>query len=79
MTNRELIVQLLNCDLDAEADIKKTIGRMEFRPEIVGKWLHDGQHAVVCSQCNCRVSKKSSVLMNYCFNCGAKMGGFSDE
>lgn len=73
MTNRELIVQLLNSDLNAEVDLKKTVGSLEFKPEIHGRWLSDGQHAVFCSQCNCRVSKRASATMPYCFNCGAKM------
>ena len=73
MTNKELIVQLLNSDLNAEVDLKKTIGNMEFKPEIVGRWLPDGQHAVLCSRCSCRISKKASATMNYCFSCGAKM------
>jgi len=73
MTNKELIVKLLDSDLDAEVDLKKTIGHLEFKPETVGRWLPDGQHAVLCDKCSCRVSKKASVEMNYCFMCGAKM------
>lgn len=73
MTNKELIIQLLDSDLDAEVDLKKTIGAMEFKPETLGKWLPDGSHAVICSRCNCRVSRKAAATMMYCFTCGAKM------
>ncbi|MBO4543986.1 MAG: hypothetical protein J5725_12500 [Bacteroidales bacterium] len=52
---------------------------MEFRPELTGRWIADGQHAVYCSHCNCRVSRKASIDMKYCFICGAKMEGLSDE
>jgi hypothetical protein len=79
MTNRELIVQLLSSDMDAEVDLKKTIGDMEFRPALAGRWVADGQHAVYCSHCNCRVSRKASMDMKYCFICGAKMEGLLDE
>ena len=74
MTNKELIIKLLNTDLDAECNIKKTIGNINFKPEIVGSWVRDGQHAVRCDRCGCRVSNKAYIVMNYCFNCGAKMG-----
>ena len=73
MTNKELIILLLDSDLQADTDIKKTVGDIEFRPEIISKWIRDGQHAVHCEKCNCRVSYKASQSMNYCFNCGAKM------
>ena len=79
MTNRELVILLLNSDLDASADVKKTIGDVEFKPEIIGKWVKEGQHAVHCDKCNCRVSLKASKSMNYCFNCGAKMEEENNE
>ena len=73
MTNKELIVLLLNTDLNAQVDLKRTIGDVVFKPEITGRWLREGQHAVSCSNCACRVSLKASKDMNYCFKCGAIM------
>lgn len=73
MTNKELIQKLLDTDLDAIVDFKKIDGTLEVSPLIRGKWLRDGQQAVICSCCNARVSIKASEEMNYCFRCGAKM------
>ena len=73
MTNRELIVELLNSDLDAEVDLRKTIGDLEFKPLVIGRWMGSDQHSVMCNKCGCRVSRKACSNMRYCFNCGAKM------
>ena len=73
MTNKDLILVLLDADLNAEVDLKKTIGHVTFKPVITAKWLKDNDHAVSCSRCNCRVSKIASANMNYCFICGAEM------
>ena len=73
MTNKELVIKLLDTDLDAVVDLRKTVGDMEFKPVLKGDWVKNGQHAVTCSNCGCRVSIKAYVNMNYCFNCGAKM------
>ena len=73
MTNKELIVNLLDTDLNAEVELRKTVGDLEFKPVTSGEWIRDGQHAVYCSVCNTRVSIKASAEMNYCFNCGAEM------
>lgn len=79
MTNKQLILLLLDSDLNAEADIKRTVGDIEFKPEFVGKWAREGQYAVYCSRCNCRVSLNASKAMNYCFNCGARMENDTNE
>ena len=73
MTGKELIIKLLDTNLDAEVDLRKMVGDIEFKPVRVGNWVRDGQHAVYCSKCNCRVSVKAYRSMNYCFVCGAKM------
>ena len=73
MTNRELITQLLNCNLDDEVDLRKTIGEVEFRPVVTGRWMSNGQHAMLCNRCGCRVSMKAYVNMRFCFRCGANM------
>ena len=73
MTNKELIIELLNSDLNATTDLKKVIGDVTFKPEVIGKWVKEGQHAVYCNVCNCRISLNASKEMNYCFKCGAKM------
>jgi len=73
MTNRELIVKLLDSDLDAEVDLRKAVGNLEFKPVKQGHWIKDGQHAVYCDKCGCRVSVKAYPNMKYCFVCGAKM------
>ena len=73
MTNRELIVELLKTDLDAPVELRKTVGQIEFKPINIATWQKDGQHAVYCSNCNCRVSVRASLDMNYCFKCGSQM------
>ena len=73
MTNKELIRMLLDTDLNQEVDLKKTIGDVEFKPVITATWKSDGNHAVVCSHCECRVSKIASTEMDYCFKCGAQI------
>lgn len=73
MTNRDLILALLNTDLDAEVDLKRTIGEITFRPETIGVWLRDGQQSVICSTCGCKVSIRASSNMDFCFKCGSKM------
>lgn len=76
MTNRELIIKLLDTDLSADCDLKKTIGDVEFKPEIISRWVREGQFAVHCERCNCRVSNKAFQEMRYCFKCGAKMEAY---
>lgn len=73
MKNRELIIKLLNTDLDAEVDLKATVGEMDFRPQTTGTWLRDGQQSVICSTCGCRVSIRASYDMKFCFICGSQM------
>lgn len=75
MTNKELIVLLLDTDLDAQVDLKRTVGDIVFKPVITADWVKEGQHAVHCSVCNCRVSLKAAEEMNYCFKCGAQVRG----
>lgn len=73
MTNKELIVKLLDCNLNAKVDFKKTFGTSGDNPRLSAYWKKDGQHAVLCSSCGCRVSVSASRGMNYCFIRGAKM------
>ena len=73
MTNKELIINLLDTNLNAETDLKKTIGHVTFKPVVTAKWVKDNNNAVFCSRCGCRVSKIASANMNYCFICGAEM------
>lgn len=76
MKNKDLIIKLLDSNLDEEVDLQKTVGKLTFKPAITAKWVKEkgsqGQ-IVVCSRCECRVSRVSSIKMNYCFMCGAKM------
>lgn len=74
MTNRDLIVQLLNTDLDAECELVQT-DTSDVIPLAVAVWRKIGQHAVICSKCGCRVSEKACFNMRYCFICGAEMRG----
>lgn len=73
MTNKELIVLLLDTDLDEQVDLKRTVGDIVFKPVLFSSWEKEGQHAVHCGHCNCRVSLKASEEMDYCFKCGAQM------
>ena len=75
MTNKELILQLLDTDLNAECDLRKTVGNVTFKPMTTSKWIRDGQHAVVCEKCGCRVSVNAYPSMRFCFICGAEMVG----
>ena len=74
MTNKELIVRLLDADLNAETNLVKTIGNIAFKPEITSKWVKAEGRTMKCEHCGCRVSGHACAEMNYCFKCGALMG-----
>ncbi len=74
MTNRDLIKMLLYTDLDAPVDLEEVTGQqLNFKPQIVGKWIKTGSMRVSCSICEAQVSLSGAASMNYCFKCGAKM------
>lgn len=74
MTNKELIVKLLDSDLNAETNLIKTIGNIAFKPEVKSRWIKAEGHTMQCEHCGCRVSNRACLKMNYCFSCGALMG-----
>ena len=43
------------------------------------RWVHSEAHRVMCPKCGCRVSMNAAYEMNYCFKCGAKLGGIKNE
>lgn len=43
------------------------------------RWVHSEAHRVMCPKCGCRVSINAAYEMNYCFKCGAKLGGIKNE
>ena len=42
-------------------------------------WVHSEAHKVMCPKCGCRVSINAAYEMNYCFKCGAKLGGIKND
>ena len=43
-----------------------------------GEWKHNSNGGYVCSECNCWLEDYYGAkpkMMNYCFQCGAKMDG----
>lgn len=42
-------------------------------------WVHSEAHKVMCPKCGCRVSINAAYEMNYCFKCGAELGGIKNE
>ncbi len=42
-------------------------------------WVHSEAHRVMCPKCGCRVSINAAYEMNYCFKCGAKLGGIKND
>lgn len=74
MTNRDLIKMLLYTNLDEPVDLERTTGQqLNFKPQILGKWVKTGSMRVSCSNCGAQVSLSGAASMNYCFKCGAKM------
>ena len=43
------------------------------------RWVHSEAHRVMCPKCGCRVSINAAYEMDYCFKCGAKLGGIKNE
>lgn len=73
MTNRELMMMLLHTNLDEEVDLTRTIGEVNFKPQLNAQWIRAGGHSVLCGNCGCKVSLNGAKSMDYCFKCGAHM------
>lgn len=61
------------------ADNSKKNGNTQESGNETLHWVHSEAHRVMCPKCGCRVSMTAAYEMNYCFKCGAKLGGIKNE
>ena len=75
---RQLLMDIAH-SLAIIADNSMKEGNTQESGNEVLHWVHSEAHRVMCPKCGCRVSMNAAYEMNYCFKCGAKLGGIKNE
>lgn len=81
LTFKEQNVLLMDiaCSLAIIADNSMKEGNTQESGNGMLHWVHSEAHRVMCPKCGCRVSMNAAYEMNYCFKCGAKLGGIKND
>lgn len=79
IAEQNVILMDIASSLAIIADNSAKEGNTQESGNEILRWVHSEAHRVMCPKCGCRVSITAAYEMNYCFKCGAKLGGIKNE